>query len=195
MLRKVLKATVAGALLDLQPRTIDPTQSLEVRLAEAEQVSAEASLRQEIVARRLDPSVGLGVRHVRELGDVALVAGLSMPLPLFDRNQGNIEAARANIRAAEARRAGALATTIVRGRNAITNVEAATVRVEALERAAIPEAAEALRLAQLSYQAGRSSLLELLDAQEAYTSAQSALIDARLALAQATAELGRVAAQ
>lgn len=186
---------VSGALLDLQPRTIDPARSLDVRLTEAERLGAEAALRQEIVARSLDPAVGLGVRHIRDIGDVALVAGLSMPLPVFDRNRGNIEAARANVRAADARRAGALALATVRVRNAITNVDAARARVDALERAAVPEAAEALRLAQLSYQAGKTPLIELLDAQNAFSSAQAALIDARLAQALATAELGRVAAQ
>lgn len=186
---------VTGALLDLQPRTIDPAQSLDVRLADAERLAAEAALRQEIVARTLDPAVGLGVRHVRELGDFALVAGLSLPLRVFDKNQGNIAAARANILAAEARREGALATATVRVRNAITNVEAAAARVEALERAAVPEAAEALRLSQLSYQSGKATLLEVLDAQNAFASAQAALINARLAQAQATAELGRIAAQ
>lgn len=187
--------SVIGSLLDLQPRNIDPAQSIEVRLAEAERLSAEALLRQELVERTLDPAVGVGVRHVRELGAVALVAGLSMPLPTFNRNQGNIEAARANVRAAEARLNGALALATVRVRNAVTNLEAAAVRVEALERAAVPEAAEALRLAQLSYQAGKASLLELLDSQNAFSAAQRALIDARLAQALATAELGRVAAQ
>lgn len=186
---------VTGPLLDLEPRSIDPEQSLEVQLAEAERLGAEAVLRQEEANRRLDPAVGLGVRHVRETGDVALVGGVSMPLPLFNRNQGNIAAARANVRAAEARRAGALATVTVRVRNAIANVEAAEARVEALERAALPEASEALRLAQIAYREGRASLLELLDVQTTYTNAQAALTEARLALALATAELGRVAAQ
>lgn len=186
---------VTGSLLDIPPRAIDPEQSLEVRIAEAERLVAEASHQQELAGRRLDPSVGLGVRHVREVGDVALVAGFSMPLQIFDRNQGNIGAARANVEAAEARLAAAMAASRVRARNAIITVEAAQARVEALATAAIPEAAEALRLTQLSYQAGRASLLELLDAQDAYTAAQSALIDARLAQALATAELGRVSAQ
>ena len=187
--------TVIGALLDLQPRTVVPEDSLEVRLADAERLIAEAGLRQEQVARRLDPAVGVGIRHVRETGDIALVGGVSMPLPVFDRNQGNIAAARSNVIAAEARRAGAAASARVRGQNAITSLTAAEARVEALERAAIPEAAEALRLTQLSYREGRASLLELLDVQEAYRNAQAALIDARLALALATAELGRIGAQ
>ena len=187
--------SLTGSLLDLPPRTINPEESLEVRLAEAERLAAEAALRQEVAARRLDPSVGLGVRHVREAGDVALVAGFSMPLQVFDRNQGNISAARSNVEAAEARLRAAIANSRVRAQNAIIAVEAAAARVEALERAAIPEAAEAMRLTQRSYQVGRASLIELLDAQNAYTTAQSALIDARLAQALATAELGRVSAQ
>lgn len=186
---------VIGALLDLQPRTINPEQSLEVRLAEAERLKAEAEVNRELATRRLDPAAGLGIRHSRETGDVGLVAGVSMPLAIFDRNQGNIAAARANVRAAEANLAGAAVSARVRARNAITNVEAAGPRVEALEQAAIPEAAEALRLTELSYREGRATLLELLDAQTAYRAAQTSLADARLALALAIAELGRMAAQ
>ena len=118
-----------------------------------------------------------------------------MPLPLFDRNQGNIAAAQANLRAAEANLVTARASAAARGRNAMTNLQAAQTRVTALEQAALPEAAEALRLAELSYREGRATLLELLDAQEAYRGVQTALIDARLAQALAAAELGRVAAQ
>ena len=118
-----------------------------------------------------------------------------MPLRVFDRNRGNIEAARQVLAASEARRANTVAAATAQARNAIANVEAAQRRVEALEKAAVPEAAEALRLAQLSYHEGRSSLLELLDVQNAYTSARTALTEARLALALATAELGRISAQ
>lgn len=187
--------TIAGSLLDLAPRTLDPEQSLDVRLADAERNAAEAELGQQRAARNLDPAVGVGVRQFRGTGDFALVGGLSMQIPLFDRNQGNIAAARSNVAAAEARRASALATVTVRARNAIAAVESAEARVRALEGAAIPEAFEALRLTQQSYREGRASLLELLDAQNAYTSAEAALIDARLALALATAELGRIAAR
>ena len=186
---------VTGGTLDLTPRPVNPELSLEVRLADAERYAAEASLRQQRAERRLDPAVGLGVRHVRETGDVGLVAGVSFPLQVFDRNRGNIEAAQALLTAAEARRASVLASTTARARNAIASVEAAQRRVAALDGAAVPEAAEALRLTQLSYREGRATLLELLDAQNAFTSAQTALTEARLALALASAELGRISAQ
>lgn len=187
--------SVTGELFEPQTATMAARQALEVRLAEAERTAAEAAVGQELAAARLDPAVGLGVRHLRESGDVALVGGVSLPLPIFDRNQGNIAAARAGVRAADANLASAIATADVRTQNALVNLEAARARVTALEGAAVPEAAEAQRLAQLSYREGRATLLELLDAQEAYRNAQSALGDARLAQALAAAELSRAAAQ
>jgi cobalt-zinc-cadmium efflux system outer membrane protein len=187
--------SVSGFTVDLASQQINPEASLDVRLAEAESLGAQASIREQLAERRLDPAVGVGVRHLRETGDVGLVAGVSMPLRVFDRNQGNIEAARQALAAADARRASTLATTTARARNAIANVEASQRRVEALEKAAVPEAVEALRLAERSYREGRASLLELLDVQNAYTTARTSLTEARLELALAVAELGRIAAQ
>ncbi|MDP1907692.1 MAG: TolC family protein, partial [Hyphomicrobium sp.] len=160
-----------------------------------ERIAAEAAVQEQLAERRLNPAIGVGVRHIRETGDVGLVAGISMPLRVFDGNRGNIDAARQNLAAADARRAGTLASTTARARNAIASVDAAQRRVEALEKSAVPEAAEALRLTELSYREGRSSLLEQLDAQNAYTTARTALTDARLQLALAVAELARIAAQ
>ncbi len=187
--------TVIGKTTDFPSQQVVPSTSLEVRLADADRVAAQASVREQLAERRLDPAVGVGLRHIRETGDVGLVAGVSMPLRVFDNNRGNIDAARQNLAAADARRAGTLASTTARARNAIASVDAAQRRVEALEKSAVPEAAEALRLTELSYREGRSSLLEQLDAQNAYTASRTALTDARLQLALAVAELARIAAQ
>lgn len=188
-------AAVTGRELDLAPQTIAAEGSLEVKLADAERAVAQADVRQQLTERKLDPAVGIGVRHIRETGDFGLVGGISVPLRVFDRNSGNIAAAEQALAAADARRASALANTTARARNAIAGVEAAQRRVIALERAAVPEGAEALRLAQRSYEEGRATLLELLDARNAFTAAERELTEARLALALATAELGRISAQ
>ena len=186
---------VAGTTLDVVPREVNPAVSLDVRLADAERAAAQAGVREQLAERRIDPAVGVGVRHIKETGDVGLVAGVSMPLRVFDRNQGNIEAARQASAAADARRASTLATVTAKARNAIANVEAARRQVEALEKAALPEAAEARRLADISYREGRSTLLELIDVQNAYTAVRTSLTEARLELSLATAELGRILAQ
>ena len=49
-------------------------------------------------ARRIpDVTVGAGVRRAQGVGETALVAGVSIPIPVFDRNQGSRAAARANL--------------------------------------------------------------------------------------------------
>ncbi len=188
-------AFLAGSLAVVPTTVALPAQTLEVRLAEAELALACASLTQEQAARRLDPAVGLGIRRLQATQDQAFVAGFSMPLPFRDRNQGNIAAAQANILAAEAQRAGALATAGVRINNAQAGLEASDARLRAVEQASTPLASEALRLAQLSYQAGKIELIELLDAQNALATVQNELVEARAARARAVAELVRATAQ
>jgi outer membrane protein, heavy metal efflux system len=187
-------AELSGSDLLAPPRNVDAMATLDVRLAEAERVIADAQLRQARAEGRLDPSVGVGVRQLRETGDRALIASLSVPLPVFDRNQGNIAAARSEIQSAEARRNRVLANTQAEIANARAALAAAEARVIALEGSGIGQAREALRLAQLSYRAGKSSLIELLDAQQAYASTQAELIAARRARAEAQATLARQAA-
>ena len=177
------------------PLVAEPQQTLDVRLAEADLLIAQGGLREEQATRRVDPSVGVGMRRIEETGDRAFVASVAVPLPFFDRNQGNIAAARAGIRAAVARRDAAISLAASRIGNARTGFDAARARVGALEKVATPQAAEAMRLADLAYRAGRLSLIELLDAQEAFAAAQAELIDAHFALVEARAALARAAAQ
>ena len=188
-------ASVVGELEDSTPALISAEQTLEVLLARADVAAAEAALQQELASRRLDPAVGLGVRHVQGTGDQALVAGFSMPLPIRDQNQGNVAAARAEVTAARARLEGALAIAGVRLSNAQAGLASANTRLAALELAAIPEAQDALRLAELAYRAGKIPLLELLDAQAALATVERDVVEARLARARAAAELIRATAQ
>ena len=68
---------------------------------------------------------------------------------------------------------------------------AAEMRYEALAGLGISQAEEALRLAQIGYNAGKFSLLELLDARNALNSAKLSLIQARFDRAEALAALIR----
>lgn len=186
---------VIGALDLARPPGIAPAMTLDARLAAAELAMAEAGLRQAQAEGRIDPSIGIGARRIEETGDRALLASLSMPIALFDRNQGNIAAARADISAAQAGRDAAITQAAARIGNAETAFDAALTRVKALQDVAAPQAEEAVRLADLAYRAGRIPLTELLDAQEAFAAAQTQLIDAHLALVEAHAVLVRAAAQ
>lgn len=175
------------------PATVDANATLDVALAKANAAIARADVAQARAEGRVDPSAGVGVRHLRETGDVGLVASVSMPLPIFDRNQGNIAAARSDVAAADARVTAATNEAAATIANARASLAAAEARLGALEQSGLTEAREALRLAELSYRAGKASLIELLDAQQAYALTQSDLIAARQARAEAAATLAREA--
>ena len=76
----------------------------------------------------------------------------------------------------------------------IEELEAAEARLAALEGSGIEQAREGVRLAELSYRAGKSTLVEYIDAQQAYAATQAELIAARQARAEARAILSRQAA-
>ncbi|WP_440141764.1 TolC family protein, partial [Bosea sp. (in: a-proteobacteria)] len=65
------------------PAALDAGATLDVALAKAQAAIARADVEQARAEGRVDPSVGVGVRHLRETGDVGLVASVSMPLPIF----------------------------------------------------------------------------------------------------------------
>lgn len=120
---------------------------------------------------------------------------LSAPIPTRDRNQGAVAAAAADSIAAEVRRNQALAAAIRAEREARAALDSARVQVATLETAAVPGAQEALRLARLGYDAGRFTLLDVLDAEAALTTARTNLAEARLQRARAEAALDRALAR
>ena len=168
---------------------------LQVRVAMAERNAALARLRVQQAAAVPDITGDLGVRRFEATRDVALVAGLSVPIPIADRNRNAVQAARVEIQLADARLAQARIENVRKVRDAHSALTAAIARVDALQNSGLNQAREAVRLADIGYRAGKFSLLELIDAQDALNQAESALLDARLARAQAAATLEKVLAQ
>lgn len=188
---------VVGSLAD-QPKPAgipDPTQSLDVRLAEAQAGAARAIVDRERTAGATDLTAELGVKRFEDTGETALVFGLSMPIPIFNSNQGSVAAANADVRAANSRRVQSIAESVQRIRGAEDAYAAAESRVRTLEEIAGPTAQQALDLARTGFEAGRFSLLDVLDAEDAFASAQATLIEAQRDRAVAAAELERALAR
>lgn len=167
---------------------------LETRLATAERAAAEAGVARERSLGRPDPTVSAGVRRFAESNDQALVVGISIPLPLRDRNQGNLAAAQARVRSAAAREAVAQLDYRQSVAEARAQYLAAEAKADTLEAQSLPQAEEALRLAQLGYREGKFELIEVLSAGDARDGIRRALIDAREAQGRAAALLIRLAA-
>jgi cobalt-zinc-cadmium efflux system outer membrane protein len=84
-------------------------ERLAVLMAESPELSAARSAidRAQVAVRRAyrerlpDVEVGVGLRHDNHSGDDLTDVQIGFPLPIFNRNQGNIYAARAELLAAE----------------------------------------------------------------------------------------------
>ena len=179
--------------LNARPATgpIDPMQATTVKVAEAER---DAAARAVTLQQRLaipNVTAQLGVRQLRVASGPAIVAGIGIPLPLFDRNRGNISAAQADLQGAEARAAIARLDAETGSRAALALVEAADQRAVAAERT-LATADEAYRLARVAYEAGKSPLIELLAARRNLGATRVVLLDAVSARIDARANLARL---
>lgn len=172
------------------PRLLDH-DAPSVRVAEAEASASERRIDIERINARPDITASVGVTRYGAEDQTALTVGLSLPLPLFDRNRGNIDAARAEHRAAEARvlqarqqAAGDLAAATARLGSSASRVAAADAGVASAE--------EAYRLSRIGAEAGRISQLELRAGRAALINARSSAVDARLARVRAEIDLARL---
>jgi cobalt-zinc-cadmium efflux system outer membrane protein len=166
------------------------------RIATAEAEREWADRRLTVERRRAipTPSLSIGTRRLKGDDANALVAGFSLPLPLFDRSRGDIAAARAVLSGAEARLEGARLEAQAEARTASAQFEASAARLTAANQGAVA-AREAYRLARIGYEAGRTPLFELLGTRRALTEADLRLLDARLDRVRAHASLARLASR
>ena len=112
-----------------------------------------------------DLTLAAGAKYLRESDDLGAVFGVGIPLPLFDRNQGNVLAARAELARTLTlqRAAGVTARTAV----AVAYEELAAAHEEAsmLRDELIPAARRTYDAVREAYRQGQASTLEVLDAQ------------------------------
>ena len=173
------------------PFTPDVRNPLAVQIAEAELDAAGEFVNVERLRARPDVTASLGVRRFEEYDTQALTFGISVSLPLFDRNTGAISAARAEQRAAEARLTG-LKLEVQADRSAAqARLTASITRTRAADNG-VASAEEAYRLARAGFDAGRISQLELRSIRAALIAARNTAVDARLARVRAEVELARL---
>ncbi|MEO6184866.1 MAG: TolC family protein [Steroidobacteraceae bacterium] len=171
-------------------RLISQSAAPAVATAQAEREAAELQLRVE--QKRALPVVSLSVGVRRIAGDdaTAMVGGISVAVPLFDRNRSGIAASRAQRDAADARLVAARLQSEAGVRTSAAQATAVDSRVAAADRG-VSVTREAYRLARVGYEAGRTPLIELLATRRALTEAQLRVIDARLARVQIQASIAR----
>lgn len=163
----------------------------ELRAYRQQAEAARFALRAAERSRVPEPEIVAGTKSSSAAGgDVGSVLTLHASIPLFDRARPERTLAAAQAAQAEARAASFV--TVVRSE--VTALRAAVVeRREAAARyraQAIESAAQIERIAQVSYDVGERSILELLDAYRLGASARTRQASLDLAVRQAEIELG-----
>ena len=125
-----------------------------------------------------DVTLGIGYRHYNETADSGMRLTLSVPIPIFDRNEGNISEAREALLKAEAEQAIARSALVSQLGRAHDQLTAAHDEIALLRASTIPGARSAFEGVAEGYGQGRYTLLELLDAQSSLTDAALRELDA-----------------
>lgn len=172
---------------------LDINFSNRVSLLEQESVlkTQLAKTQLELAKREAVPDItlGVGVRNYQETSDKVFLVSTSIPLAVFNRNKGNIAIAQAT-------QANAETQSVWANRNAKIELENKSVEISNLidaikqyDSTVLPAANESLRIAELGYQAGKTSLLEFNSNKQIWLDKQLARYDLWLALQNQIAEI------
>ena len=130
---------------------------------------AEASVRSSQRLRFPDIEMSAGVSgqgsYSSAINPPTFSFGLTLTPPIFNRFQGEIVKARADLTAQKTQLAKTEAQVLNEVQTAFTQFKSAKSRVERAERELLEHAKQTRDLVQLQYQKGAASLLEYLDAQ------------------------------
>lgn len=161
------------------------------------QAQLEVELRRSLVdversKQSPDITLSVGVKRSNELRRDQLLVGLSVPLPLFDRNEGNLlQALKREDQAQDALQA-LRARTSAQVLQARERLESSQGEVDALQRDVVPAAKSTYHAATLGFEHGKFSFLEVLDAQRTYFAAQSQYLQALAQVHRAAADIDQL---
>jgi cobalt-zinc-cadmium efflux system outer membrane protein len=136
-----------------------------------------------------DVTLSIGIKRSIEVpGDQTLVA-LKVPLPVFNRNQGNLQEALQRSEKAGAELDAARVSLSSAARQALENVTARRTEAELLRAEVVPGARSAYEAATIGFENGKFSFLEVLDAQRTLISAKMQYLNALANFHRARSEL------
>jgi cobalt-zinc-cadmium efflux system outer membrane protein len=145
------------------------------------QARSQADLRLQIATGKVDYSVGTEFTRQSAWGIAGNSMGVyfSMPLPIFNRNQGEIARAQREITLAEARKAAHEATIRTEVERAYRQYTVARTKLDAVQTDVLNRAKSVRVTTEYSYRRGEASLIEYLDAQRAFNDAMQTFNEAR----------------
>lgn len=186
---------VAQGMPDVPPsaRLLDQlNNTAELRLAALQIDQREASLGLEKAQRIPDLTVSVGSQYSETERERVNVVGLSMPIPLFNRNQGNVlAAARRADQSRDLRNATELRLR-TETRTTLEQWQTANGEVLAFDQTILPAAQSAVDSATRGFEMGKFGFLDVLDAQRTLISARTQYIQAVAEATDARVRIERI---
>lgn len=140
------------------------------------------------------PNVTLGGGYKRDFGTNAVVFGVTVPVPLWNKNQGGIARAAAEQRVVASNLASVELDVRLDIQQAQNSVDVNRARADYIERQVLASARESRDVVSESYRLGAMDLIDFLDAQRAFRDTlrtyNRALFDYRVSLFELDAALG-----
>lgn len=167
-------------------------QTAEMRHALAVIDQSDAALGSEKALRVPNLTVSVGSQYDRAVRERVNVVGLSMPLPLFDRNQGNVLSAARRADQARDQRNAVEQRLRSETQTALLQWTRAMHEVETYEQTILQAAQQALDSATRGFEMGKFGFIEVLDAQRTLITARGQYLDSLGAASAARAQVERI---
>ena len=177
---------VASDVAPTHPRLV-------VARARVEQARAQIEAARRAPFSGLEATIGTRRSEDAPSSDRAWLLGLSMPLPLWERNEGGVAEARAAMQGAEFDLERAARDLVAEREAGLAERDTAKLEVDALTVSGLPSSKLFAHLAAQGYEAGRLSLIERRDAELALIQTHELLVAARLRLRESEARVAAVA--
>jgi len=167
----------------------------DVLAARAEQARSQADLRLQLGQAKIDYTVGTEYRRQQGIAGKGNMLGffVSAPLPIFNRNQGEIARAQADEERTRQSAASVDIDVSTDVASAFREFESSRRLLLEIEQDLLEPARSARAGTTYTYQAGATSLLDVLDAQRAFNDTMDSYYTAQAAYRRAEAKLALVA--
>ena len=167
-------------------------QTTELRLAELYIQQSEASVGLEKAQRIPDLDVSIGSQYDAGVRERVNLVGVSMPIPLFNRNQGNVLAASRRADQARDLRNATELRLRTETRQALDLWQTANTEVRAFNQQILPAAQSAVDSATRGFEMGKFNFLDVLDAQRTLIAARTQYLTATAQATDAWVRIERI---
>jgi cobalt-zinc-cadmium efflux system outer membrane protein len=162
-------AAASSTLSDLLARARERRPEILAARSRVAAADADTAYQRSLAVRQIGATFGFKQSN----GESSMIAALSVPIPLFDRNQGEVRRAASDAIAAQKDLAWSERRVEAEVQGAYDAAQQLRAQAGALQQSIVDRAAEAHRITLAAYQEGATSLLQVLDASRT-------LVDARL---------------